>query len=216
MVDSIHTDIALSDSLPHEAYQISLIIHNFTAAHTEVFNNYGPKPNSELILGYGFSLPVNPDDTIVLSIGGRPEIGDSSGRTWEVGRDARGSEGLWVEMTVIFAQASYDGETTPAEWELELEAAETLKEMVARKLLLLPYAMEGVQEGVRGDVLQMIQHYIEGRSYLNQSVSLSQFLFLLFNRSERYSTVTVCICRFETRMCSHKGEGGWGGAYVRR
>ena len=35
----------------------------------ELFNNYGPKPNSSLILGYGFALPDNPDDTILLKIG---------------------------------------------------------------------------------------------------------------------------------------------------
>lgn len=48
-----------------------------------MFNNYGPKPNSELLLGYGFVLPNNPEDTIVLKLGGsekRHEIGRDAGR----------------------------------------------------------------------------------------------------------------------------------------
>ncbi|KAH0612261.1 uncharacterized protein H6S33_010313 [Morchella sextelata] len=32
----------------------------------EVCNNYGPKSNEELLMGYGFTLPSNPFDTVVL------------------------------------------------------------------------------------------------------------------------------------------------------
>ncbi|RPB17272.1 SET domain-containing protein [Morchella conica CCBAS932] len=32
----------------------------------EVCNNYGPKSNEELLMGYGFTLPGNPFDTVVL------------------------------------------------------------------------------------------------------------------------------------------------------
>ena len=43
--------------------------HNASNPGSEIFNNYGAKPNSELLLGYVFSLPANPDDTILLKIG---------------------------------------------------------------------------------------------------------------------------------------------------
>ena len=173
VVDPVRSDLSLSSS-HFDSYQISLVIHNPIAAHTEVLNNYGAKPNSEFILGYGFSLPANPDDTIVLRIGGRREGLEKSGRAWEVGRDGKGSEGLWEEMVAIFARGSdSDKEEIHAEWEHELEAAETLKEMVERKLMTLPHTMEGIQEGIRKDVFQMVQHYVEGWSYSILFVKLS-------------------------------------------
>jgi hypothetical protein len=161
MVDPLHSDISLSGpslASPHDAYQISMITHKSTAAHIEVFNNYGPKPNSELILGYGFSFPANPDDTIVLKVAGGANISD---KAWEVGRDARGSEGLWEALTALFAQRVYEGADEPTESERELEAAETLLGMVERKLMALPSVVDA--KGVREDVLQMIRNYVEGQ-----------------------------------------------------
>ena len=49
---------------------LALVLHTPTSRGHELLNNYGPKPNAELILGYGFALPHNPDDTIVLRLGG--------------------------------------------------------------------------------------------------------------------------------------------------
>lgn len=37
-------------------------------AGKEVFNNYGPKGNGELLLGYGFCIPRNPHDTVALTL----------------------------------------------------------------------------------------------------------------------------------------------------
>lgn len=36
---------------------------------SEVFNNYGAKSNDELLLGYGFVLPGNPEDFVSLKMG---------------------------------------------------------------------------------------------------------------------------------------------------
>jgi hypothetical protein len=37
-------------------------------AGNEVFNNYGPKGNGELLLGYGFCIPNNPHDTVAMML----------------------------------------------------------------------------------------------------------------------------------------------------
>ena len=37
-------------------------------AGSEVFNNYGPKGNGELLLGYGFCIPNNPHDTVAMTL----------------------------------------------------------------------------------------------------------------------------------------------------
>ena len=50
--------------------------HNASKAGAEVFNNCGAKLNSEPLLRYGFTLPANLDDPIVLKIG---DLGGSSG-----------------------------------------------------------------------------------------------------------------------------------------
>ena len=76
---------------------ISLVIETATPCGGELLNNYGPKPNAELILGYGFSLPDNPDDTIVLKIGGPSATAafPSSSSGWEIRCNVRGVEPVW-------------------------------------------------------------------------------------------------------------------------
>lgn len=39
----------------------------------EINNNYGPKGNEELLLGYGFCIPENPFDTVMLTLKPPPE-----------------------------------------------------------------------------------------------------------------------------------------------
>jgi len=139
---------------------ISLIIHSPASPGQELFNNYGAKANSELILGYGFSLPRNPDDTIVLKIGGHK----SKGQTWEVGRDARGADGLWEEVLGIIAQS--DG--MERIFEHELEAAEVLADMTQTLLDRLPDTVHDVQ--IRPEVALMLDHYLEGQRDVLMSV----------------------------------------------
>ncbi|KAI0668916.1 hypothetical protein C8Q78DRAFT_954903, partial [Trametes maxima] len=154
---------------------ISLVIHTATPQGAELLNNYGPKPNSELILGYGFSLPNNPDDTIVLKIGGltAPSASSSSSQTpsggrWEVGRDARGAEPVWeAVLAAVAAQGNAeeaDGDPERASTMNQLRAADTLDDM-ARSLhgRLPPFPPENA-ESMRADVLQMLEHYLEGQN----------------------------------------------------
>lgn len=131
---------------------ISLVLHNKTLAGEELLNNYGPKPNAELILGYGFSLPNNPDDTILLKIGGLEN-------RWEIGRSAQGAEALWDE--VLQFMTSSDEEEREA-YEAQLDAADMLPDMVQTLLRKLP-SETGPEDGsLRPEVASMLRDYIQG------------------------------------------------------
>jgi hypothetical protein len=132
-------------------------------AGAECFNNYGPKPNSELILGYGFALPSNPDDTILLSLA----MSDSTEASMiEVGREAKNGDRLW-ELVVSKVTEMYDqepGEEDGEEdrsWEIELEAAETIVSLTEGRIQRLPKS-NGTAEGVRPEVGNMVECYLEG------------------------------------------------------
>ncbi|TGZ78704.1 SET domain-containing protein [Ascodesmis nigricans] len=47
---------------------LSLFPNTPISASSELYNNYGPKPNAELLMGYGFSLASNPCDHYPLVI----------------------------------------------------------------------------------------------------------------------------------------------------
>jgi hypothetical protein len=169
VVDS--PQVLSSLTVPFER-SISLVLHTPTAQGQELFNNYGPKPNAELILGYGFSLPNNPDDTIVLKIGGAMHV-DSK---WEVGREARGAEPVWEAVKeAVRVQSQDDGDKEEEEdvdggaltTEGELWATEVLVEMAEDLLGRLPpdstVAVNDAERAViRPEVAQMLDHYIEG------------------------------------------------------
>ena len=146
---------------------ISLVLHTPTPEGVELFNNYGPKPNAELALGYGFTLPNNPDDTIVLKIGGL----EHADPKWEVGRDAQGAEPVWAAVKdAVQAQNRHDvadDERAAYSTEDELWATEVLAEMAEDLLGRLPpdssVAVHGDEKAViRPEVAQMLDHYIEG------------------------------------------------------
>lgn len=152
---------------------ISLVVHTTTPAGAEVLNNYGRKPNSELIIGYGFSLPNNPDDSIVLKIGGPQSNGEKP--KWEVGREAQGAEPIWEAVkTAVRGQGPDEvddnvedsGEMSEDVYDGELWATEVLSEMAEDLLSRLPRAVVDSDEGgtVRPDVAVMLEHYIEGLS----------------------------------------------------
>lgn len=132
-------------------------------------------------MGYGFSLEANPDDTIVLSIGGGPAASDSSPEekeTWEVGRKARGVEGVWNYVLNAISSASYPEEAEESEatrFEDQLDAANTLSGMCQSYLDRLPKIPAALSESppeLRTEVLTMFAHYIEGEGRLNVSGTL--------------------------------------------
>ncbi|KAF8663378.1 hypothetical protein AX16_000953 [Volvariella volvacea WC 439] len=140
---------------------IALVHHNPVRSGQEIFNNYGAKPNSELILGYGFALPHNPEDTIVLKIGG---IAD--GQKWEVGRNAANAEGLWNEILTTVSDPAY------AEYENMLDSAGMLTEMVQTQLDRLPQESEldVPPDGVHPEVVTMLHHYLKGQREILEDV----------------------------------------------
>ncbi|KAG7097316.1 hypothetical protein E1B28_004677 [Marasmius oreades] len=134
---------------------ISLKIHYPVSAGDEIFNNYGVKPNSELVLGYGFSISENPDDTILLKVGG----GGVHAKRWEVGRQARGADGLWAEIL------SFISENEDATYEDHLDASAMLTDMVDRLTSQLPPLKNKSFDPntVRPEVVKMYHDYIEGQ-----------------------------------------------------
>jgi len=158
---------------------LSLSIHLPSRPGGELLNNYGAKPNSELIMGYGFSLESNPDDTIVLSIGGGPATSDSSSEekeTWEVGRNGRRVEGVWNYVLDAVSSTAHSEEAEEAEAmrvENQLDAANMLSEMCRSYLDRLPQIPAVLNESLpelRSEVLTMFAHYIEGQRDILQAM----------------------------------------------
>ncbi|GBE87482.1 SET domain-containing protein [Sparassis crispa] len=152
--------------------EISLVLHNSTPRGSELCNNYGPKPNAELILGYGFSLPQNPDDTIVLKIGGAapaPTPNQNALQTkFEVGRRARGAEPVWdAILGAVREGAGPDDDDVDVED--ELYAAEMLG-MAQDLLARLPSSPSAEAGSIRPEVAVMLEHYLEGQRDILQSL----------------------------------------------
>ena len=130
-------------------------------------------PNSELILGYGFALPHNPDDTIVLKLGGQND-GPGSGK-WEVGRNARGVEPLWEALKgIIRGSPAPHGEDPSYDIETEFATIDLLSEMTANLRDRLPLDTTALSESARAsarpEVLQMLDWYLEGTPTATASV----------------------------------------------
>ncbi|EKM79884.1 hypothetical protein AGABI1DRAFT_119942 [Agaricus bisporus var. burnettii JB137-S8] len=132
---------------------ISLVPHTKTSAGEEIFNNYGPKPNGNLILGYGFSLPANPDDTILLKIGGFE-------KKWEIGRAATGVEGLWTELLRMVKENQGADEE---EYEIQMDTADMFANMLNDVLQKLPSEEACRHQDLRPEVATMLRDYIEGQ-----------------------------------------------------
>ena len=182
-------DAAQRGKTSTSASSISLVTHSASKPGTEIFNNYGAKPNSELILGYGFTLPANPDDTIVLKIGGTRDAAPTSTSTnapatvpaaratYEVGRGARGAPAMWdAIMDAVTTAEEGSEEEEASEWQTVLDSADMLRSMTESLLERLPRTPPaGVPgpEGVgslRGDVVEMIRHYVSGQREVLQDL----------------------------------------------
>lgn len=144
---------------------VTLVIHRPIKMGQELLNNYGAKPNSEFLLGYGFTLPNNPEDTIVLKVGGIPNT-NGNNRKWDIRRDPYSIDGLWAEIVEAFVASKKeekDGEEA-LPYEHLLDAADMLKEMIRAVLDRLPGIPDSSQlVNVRPDVFSMFTDYIQGQ-----------------------------------------------------
>lgn len=192
---------------------ISLVSHSASKPGTEIFNNYGVKPNSELLLGYGFTLPANPDDTIVLKIGGTREPPYTSADApaaaahagYEVGREARGAAAVWDAIMDAVKTAEEGGEEEEApEWQMILDSADMLRSMTESLLgrlpsLVPPEVPEADAVGsLRGDVVEMIRHYVSGQREVLQD---------LLQYAEDREMDGVAMARQEGIVIELQGEG---------
>lgn len=174
--------------------KISLVLHTATPKGGELFNNYGPKPNSELILGYGFSIPRNPDDTIILKIGSK----SGDGKKWEIGREAQGVENMWSDLIKVFIQ---DPSQNPT-YEDMLDASSALQEMIQNLIDRLPAEMTVEMSGIRVEVITMFQDYLEG-IYRFTFLYETNYLYGRNFRSKRHSSIPAGICK------STRTSGPW-------
>ncbi|KIV98207.1 hypothetical protein PV10_01883 [Exophiala mesophila] len=58
------------------------VLETYNAAQ-ELSNNYGPKDNESLLLAYGFTIPSNPFDHVVISLKSRPGSMLAESRRWK-------------------------------------------------------------------------------------------------------------------------------------
>ena len=56
-----------------------------TEPDIEIFNNYGPKGNDELLLGYGFCIPGNPNDGVIVTPKPPPSELQLELKSWQPG-----------------------------------------------------------------------------------------------------------------------------------
>ena len=136
--------------------------------------------NEELILGYGFSIVDNPDDTLALKLGIptatlTPDVKDALSRfdpkaspldrTWYIPRSGILPNDLYeIVRIVLSAHGTTNVDEDP---DLEMDVAGLLLEMVQTKLERLNQILErneGIIEsgGVREAVWNMVQDYVAG------------------------------------------------------
>jgi hypothetical protein len=158
-VDKLENGTASSQMMTKS---LSLVSHKRTEPFEEVFNNYGAKPNDELLLGYGFTLANNSEDVLLLKLPG-------SERRFKILRAALGlgeSEAVWNEIGRRLQEgfATDEDDLDVAFAELQLEIGQILPEMLRDLKAKLPLAaaFDPSLPEIRSEVREMVWNYIEG------------------------------------------------------
>ena len=157
---------------------LSLVLHEGAEENMELYNNYGAKPNSELLLGYGFTLISNPDDTVAFKLPG-------SETRWEIGRKAAGDvQGLFeavedrMKSQLGISAEDLEEMDEVERIELSLEAIDLFQEMLQGLRMKLPtWIHEGShQSGAekRPEILELVRPYIEGGQFTSRSSGLDR------------------------------------------
>lgn len=176
---------------------VSLVSTTDTPSGVQLFNNYGPKPNEELLLAYGFTLPDNPDDVVALKLGTssiQPEtkkILDSlklqADKRFLLRRDGKLDPDLLSVLRILISPSSVAeaGEEIDPEDEhalhaqeekgmqLELDVLGTLGQMLDDKLAKLEEVEETDEGQVREDVRATCGMYRQGQvDILNKALEV--------------------------------------------
>lgn len=166
---------------------ISLVAPSPIDSGVQVYNNYGPKPNEELLLGYGFVLNPNPDDVLPLRLGGigsnvsankkarLTSKGLDAGKRWIIKRDGEIPRDLMEVLRIVMGDEHHhehdhaddeEEEEEHGHWEqemeLELDVLGALGQMLDDKLAKLESVNPEVE--AREDVRTMCEVYRQGES----------------------------------------------------
>jgi len=172
-----------------EPQSISLVAPAPIDSSVQVYNNYGPKPNEELLLGYGFVLSPNPDDVLPLRLGGigsnvsankkarLTSKGLDAGKRWIIKRDGEIPRDLMEVLRIVMGDEHHhehehdddddEEEEEHGHWEQEMELEQdvlgALGQMLDDKLAKLESVKSTVE--AREDVRTMCQVYRQGECY---------------------------------------------------
>ncbi|GJN87614.1 hypothetical protein Rhopal_000569-T1 [Rhodotorula paludigena] len=160
----------------------------------QVFNTYGAKSNEELLLGYGFVLPSNPADFLALKLSLPPsapaclldllsklkldQLRHHVPQSGEIPPELLAQMRLLVaqpdELDAVIERASAAASWQEAvgfvSWENELDVLDALEGMLVSKLQALQQgAVADKLDGVRPEVLEMVQIYRQGQTKILQA-----------------------------------------------
>jgi hypothetical protein len=94
----------------------------------------------------------------------------------EIGRDAKNAEHLW-ELVLAKVSELGHGEESISDWEIELEAAETIMSLTEQRMERLPDVGKAGGVDARKPVLEMVEYYLEGEFTVSRrrSADLSRY-----------------------------------------
>jgi hypothetical protein len=153
------------------------------SAGSQLYNNYGPKSNEELLLGYGFAIEDNPDDVVALKLGTAnltPEILKVlaakdllADKRFLLKRDGKLDPDLLAVLRVLITKGEEDDEEPDSEDEhalheqeekgmqLELDVLGTLGQMLDDKLAKLEEPV--AEDGARKEIAHICRVYRQGQ-----------------------------------------------------
>ncbi|WRT63968.1 uncharacterized protein IL334_000895 [Kwoniella shivajii] len=170
---------------------VSLVSTQSTQSGSQLYNNYGPKSNEELLLGYGFVIPSNPDDVVTLKLGtsGLPPHtqtrlqvkGLDADQTFELRRDGEMDKSLLEVVRIMLNDNEHDHDHDhdkgidedddhaqhqheEKEMQLELDVLGMLGGMLDDKLEKLQTSSEEDENSdIREEVRRMCDIYKQGQ-----------------------------------------------------
>jgi hypothetical protein len=162
---------------------ISLVTTGPQTQDTQLYNNYGAKPNEEFLLGYGFVLSPNPDDTVILKLGFpslSPAIQSAfsqkaldPAKRFALRRDGEIDKDLLEVLRVVISGGEEEmqvdeedehglHEKEEKEMQLEMDVLGTVGQMLEDKLAKLEHGPPEGLVDVREDVRAMCNVYRQG------------------------------------------------------